>query len=265
MEESESILFKYLDAQGGLMMLQNSNLQFTNATRLNDPFDCHPSLTDFSETPDEDTEAWDQVSIQSLESYRFEHLRDKVWLSCLSRVRDSLLMWKSYGQYAGVCIGLNMEKAEVYLSNIMCVELNGAIKLEVTYEDMIKRPEYFSGALDYFAYQLSTKGKAWEYEQEVRLVLLEPINSYARMTLSYKADNRGIAIDSKDVKAYPKLGGECFESLYLGLQIDPEDKANLIKAARDLNPDIKIYQTTIDPDAFRLKETLLALGPDPET
>ena len=40
-------LYKYLDFTGGLMMLHYSNLQFTNATQLNDPFDCHPSLIDF--------------------------------------------------------------------------------------------------------------------------------------------------------------------------------------------------------------------------
>ena len=44
-------LYKYLDLDGGLLMLHNSNLQFTNATRLNDPFDCHPSLFDFSNAP----------------------------------------------------------------------------------------------------------------------------------------------------------------------------------------------------------------------
>lgn len=32
-------------------MLQNSNLQFTNATRLNDPFDCHPALFNYSNVP----------------------------------------------------------------------------------------------------------------------------------------------------------------------------------------------------------------------
>ena len=42
-------LYKYLDAQGGLAMLHNCNIQFTNATKLNDPFDCHPSLIDFSQ------------------------------------------------------------------------------------------------------------------------------------------------------------------------------------------------------------------------
>lgn len=45
-------LYKYLDVNGGLMMLHNSNLQFTNATRLNDPFDCHPALFDFSHAPE---------------------------------------------------------------------------------------------------------------------------------------------------------------------------------------------------------------------
>ena len=34
-----STLFKYLDAKGGLSMLSKSNLQFTNAMYLNDPFD----------------------------------------------------------------------------------------------------------------------------------------------------------------------------------------------------------------------------------
>ena len=47
----EAKLYKYLDFNGGLMMLHYGNLQFTNATRLNDPFDCHPSLIDFSNVP----------------------------------------------------------------------------------------------------------------------------------------------------------------------------------------------------------------------
>lgn len=33
-----SKLYKYLDVDGGLAMLSNSNLQFTNATKLDDPF-----------------------------------------------------------------------------------------------------------------------------------------------------------------------------------------------------------------------------------
>ena len=38
------ILYKYLDIVGAKCMIGNQNLQFTNASQLNDPFDCHPKL-----------------------------------------------------------------------------------------------------------------------------------------------------------------------------------------------------------------------------
>jgi hypothetical protein len=44
-------LYKYLDVNGGLSMLHFGNLQFTNATRLNDPFYCHPTLFDLTNAP----------------------------------------------------------------------------------------------------------------------------------------------------------------------------------------------------------------------
>ena len=46
------ILYKYLDITGAKCMIGNSNLQFTNATQLNDPFDCHPKLFDYSSAID---------------------------------------------------------------------------------------------------------------------------------------------------------------------------------------------------------------------
>ena len=64
----------------------------------------------------------------------------------------------------------------------------------------------------------------------------------------------GKITDWKEVRAYPKIGGECFDSLYLGIKINEEKKAEIIKTALTLNPGIKIYQMTINPKAFRLKE-----------
>ena len=40
-----------MDITGAKRMIWNSNLQFTNATQLNDPFDCHPKLLDYSDVP----------------------------------------------------------------------------------------------------------------------------------------------------------------------------------------------------------------------
>ena len=59
----------------------------------------------------------------------------------------------------------------------------------------------------------------------------------------------------KAVRAFPKIGGECFESIYLGVNINKKEKEKIIKVARELNPDIRIYQMEIDTNAFRLNAT----------
>lgn len=78
------ILYKYLDATGGLMMLYYGTLQFTNATQLNDPFDCHPALIDFSQVPPEKTRAWPADVITLLESDRYRRYREMAYICSLS-------------------------------------------------------------------------------------------------------------------------------------------------------------------------------------
>jgi len=254
-------LYKYLDVNGGLMMLHNSNLQFTNSTRLNDPFDCHPSLFDYSRVPVHDYD-WPLVDFYKAKGEcDMNNLRNSTWICSLSKVYNSLLMWTYYGNHEGVCIGLDMEKADKYLSRLQCSMYMGALKMAVQYRDVIEKPNYFHGAQDYLHYLLSTKAKVWEHEQEVRLLLIDPTPAsslnhpyYAPMGLPYKPKKRKDVIDWKEVRAYPHLGGECFESLYLGIKIDKAKKEKIIKEARKCNPVIKIYQMTIEPDAFRLKE-----------
>lgn len=258
-----TLLYKYLDADGGLKMLNNCNLQFTNATRLNDPFDCHPSLIDFSKVPAQRMKGWDKETISSIESNPYEHQRDETWICSLSKVYNSLLMWSYYSNHRGVCIGLDMEKARKYLSKIVCSVNIGALEMEVHYKEVIEKPDYFRDFLDFFRYQLSTKAKDWEHEQEVRLLLRNPIPSkephhpyFVTMTPS-KPKDKDEAIDWKELRAYAELGGECYDSLYLGIRMDKEEKEKIIKIANRINPNIKIYQMTIDPEAFKLKEQLI--------
>ena len=71
-------LYKYLDFTGGLMMLHYSNLQFTNATQLNDPFDCHPSLIDFSNVPKEACGGWTPEIIEELRRDPFRRTREEM-------------------------------------------------------------------------------------------------------------------------------------------------------------------------------------------
>ena len=250
---SETKLYKYLDSNGGLKMLEYSNLQFTNATKLNDPFDCHPALIDFSNVPKEACKAWFADDIAWLMSSKFQRNRDKAWICSLSKNHDSMLMWAYYGNHKGVCIGLDMDKAKQYLDNIQCSVFRGALEFDVQYKEVIEKPDFFHERIDYYRYQYSTKAKEWEHEQEVRLVLIEPSIAFTPMAL-LNDPKEGEITDWKEVRAYPKIGGECFDSLFLGIKIDEEKKAEIIKTALTLNPDIKIYQMEIDPKAFKLKE-----------
>jgi hypothetical protein len=249
---SETRLYKYLDANGGLEMLKRGNLQFTNAIKLNDPFDCHPALINFSNYP-KDLESTNGHALALIQAMKCEGNRRKAWICTLSKVYDSMLMWAYYGNHQGVCIGLDMDKAKPYLDNIQCSVFRGAQELEVQYKDVIEKPDYFNERIDYYRYQYSTKAKEWEHEQEVRLLLIEPSTAFTPMALPYEP-KEGEVTDWKEVRAYPEIGGECFDSLYLGIKIHEDKKAEIIKTALTLNPDIKIYQMEIDPKAFRLKE-----------
>ena len=257
----ENKLYKYLDAKGGLLMLKYRTLQFTNATQLNDPFDCHPSLFDYSNVPSKKASIWGEKIIKDVEINQAERLRDDAWICSLSTVQDSLLMWSYYCGHKGVCIGLDREKTKANLSHIVNGNYIGARELEVQYKEIIEKPDSFRG--DYysnFEYQLSTKAKAWEHEQEVRFLLTDPIPapkevpnhpSYVIMALPDDDKYKNVEeVDWKEVRAYKIISGDCFDSLYLGVNIDKEE---IIKIAQKQNPNIKIYQMKPDPDAFKLK------------
>lgn len=250
-----SVLYKYLDAEGGLKMMKCQNLRFANASRLNDPFDCHPSLIDFSNVPEERCKKWPPELITELESCQYKNLRKRTWICSLSKVYDSLLMWCFYSSYSGVCIGIDMEKTEKSLSQIMNGTCIGAQKIEVQYKDIVDKPDFFyrRGLINFVRYQLSTKAKAWEHEQEVRLLLTEPCIGAIPSEYSENDRKKDGSIDYEDVRFYPVIGRECFSELYLGTNIEKEKQNEFLKVARWLNPEMKIYKMTVDPDAFRLK------------
>lgn len=251
----EAKLYKYLDYNGGLKMLHHSNLQFTNATQLNDPFDCHPSLIDFSNDP---KGAYGGLTPEIIEEFRkdpFRRTREETWICSLSKIYDSILMWSYYSKHKGICIGLDMKKAKKYLSCMLGATMIGCSEVEVQYKDIIEKPDYFRDAKDFFHYQISTKAKAWEHEQEVRLFILEPWSTYMKQQ-PQQNDNKGL-INWKEMRAFLEIGGECFKSVYLGVNMQADEKSKIISVARKLNPNIKIYQMEIDTHAFRLNAKLI--------
>ena len=260
-------LYKYLDADGGLTMLYNINLMFTNATQLNDPFDCHPALRDLSATSASIRRGLPGEVFSKLEYQKGLMRREKSYICSLSKVHDSILMWSYYTKHSGVCIGLDMEKVRQYTKQMTGLFL-GCPELEVQYRDVVNGPGSIKDSNDFLCYLFATKAKEWQHEQEVRLVAYDPMPTYMRLlpgqyeeeSLCEKIKHffhRQKSIDNiipwKEVRTFLEIGGECFESLYLGVKIDKKKKEKILEIARKCNPNIKIYQMTTDPEAFKLR------------
>lgn len=240
-------------------MLGNRNLQFTNASQLNDPFDCHPKLKDYSNVPKHKLqgcipEEW-WIKKEELDAL---NLRNDTWLCSFSKVNDSLLMWSHYCyNHKGVCIGLDLDKVmesvppmfgEIYLKPLV---------FEVQYQDIIERPNAYCYTKDMFGYQWRTKAKDWAYEQEVRLVMPNPSARYAALTPEQDKHPKE-TWDWREIHHYMPLKGECFESIYFGVNTEPTIKEKMIKYAREkLNLQIILYQMSVDEKAFRLQAKLL--------
>ena len=243
-------LYKYLDVNGGLAMLEYHNLQFTNASKFNDPFDCHPALFDYSYTPEDNINSL-PADFQVLKGKTdMENLRNSTWICCLSKVYDSLLMWAYYNNHKGICIGLNVDAVLKSCQYGYLGTMLPFIK-EVKYRDILQKPNYFKD-LPSWTDLWTTKAKEWEHEQEVRLITKNPAWVRAGRDIPkelYEDD----WVDGREIRHYPQLTADCFESVYLGVNIFPRNKIKIIKTARKLNPNIKIYQMTTDPEAFRLK------------
>jgi hypothetical protein len=255
------ILYKYIDINGAKLMLGNRNLQFTNASQLNDPFDCHPKLIDYSNVPDhlaKDSirKEWEQLIGEN----KALNLRNDTWLCSLSKVNDSLLMWSHYCyNHRGVCIGLDLDKVMESVPPMFGTTFLKPLVIEVQYQDIIERPSAYRPKEDMFSYQWRTKSKDWSYEQEVRLVIPRPHQMYAALTSEQmERSKRNETLDWRELHHYMPLKGECFESIYFGVNTEPTIKEKIIQYAREkLNPQIKLNQMRVDENAFRLRAEVI--------
>lgn len=227
--EMSNLLYKYLDLNGAKIMLQSSNLMYANATTFNDPFDCHPSLIDFSNVPVDALRGWPADVIEDIESNRHINYRNDLWICCLSKLYNSILMWSYYNKHEGVCIGLNMDKVA------KCIDVRYGMMAtpygrDVQYRDVVNKPNYYIDQEDFFNYQVYTKAKAWEHEQEVRLFIYKPSAMYMGLLPFQRGKD---SFDNKEIRAFVPITPECFESIYLGVKIDTEVKENIIKLAKN--------------------------------
>lgn len=180
-------LYKYVDLKGLESILKSSTLKFTNPQDFNDPFEFHENLVDRKMSAKHQLESLKKygqnLTEDSIKSYKqqvrietrdkhythivklFENKKLSTYVTCFSEIDNNLLMWSHYAdKHRGACIGFDTEslrsdyKTDSYFSN-------------VTYSRRIVTKNLSKLRDAAIAHWISSKGKDWKYEKEVRIVL----------------------------------------------------------------------------------------------
>lgn len=231
-----------------LDILDNLRLYCPAPSCLNDPFECHAPISFdapvdiknerakrqlMAENPSlSETEAarlapdkWREVERDGGNEFR-RWLREDTGMICFSTCKDDILMWSHYaGSHNGICIELRLAR-ESHVN--FCANVH-----EVGYENQVPTvPFYAPTSLEKVKAFVLTKAKQWSYEQECRMVVP----------------------DAKGKSRLIDLPPGIISGIYLGCQISPENKAEVLDrlATRPPLKDIDIYQARCAPNAFGL-------------
>lgn len=84
-----------------------------------------------------------------------------------------------------------------------------------------------------------------------------PCAMYAALTPA-QAKHPKETWDWREIHHYMPLKGECFDSIYFGVNTDKAEREWMIKYAHEkLNPNIKLYKMRVDANAFRLRPEII--------
>ena len=146
-----------------------------------------------------------------------------LYTSCFSKVKDNILMWSHYANaHKGVVVVFNPEYKPFTI---------GCLK-EMTYSDTrfdFSIKDYQKSDMDNLVKKLlTTKGNAWIYEEEQRLILDIKTNKDEVVWRDYYNN------------PYVRLDEECIECIYIGRRMPEMDKQLLQNALLENGLDSKI-------------------------
>lgn len=174
-----TILYKYRTTEQALMFLDNSNAYFAKAKEFNDPFECKMDI-ETNVTREElvyylneqqyagnayekaDEMLSNPAKFHEITQEAVESVIDTLGIFCCSTVCDSILMWAHYAHnHEGFCLEFDISKD----IDFFCFPKKVEYDTEYPSIDYYTHSEEVTNALFH-------KYKAWEYEEEYRIVKL---------------------------------------------------------------------------------------------
>jgi hypothetical protein len=246
-------LYKYFGIKG-LKRILSSGLRFTQPGAFNDPFELLPELVVHKDYLNTET----GISFDLLAERRIplvgeievvgdgcvcndftsrnivKELNKSIGILCLSKSKDSLLMWSHYAeQYTGLVIEFDGNhdffhgKIDIeYRSDRRKVDFNSYFSEPVPLAEMCAKP------------------KDWEYEKEVRLA-----RQLSDCLDTKLIDNRGFSIFVN------KIPEECIRNVTLGERSSIEDQREIYSLIK--NTDIGLDIAAIGNNGYQFRREIV--------
>ena len=158
----------------------------------------------------------------------FEYIKSKLGLLSLSSKKNDLLMWSHYANsHQGIVIGFNRHH-KYFSQNKNIHDFEGLLKI-VKYQ--YKKPKIYLMEDREF---LFTKSNHWKYENEYRVI--RKLENLIKMGDIY-------------VDKFPK---DLISSVTFGLKISEEYKQKILDILGKTNMNIKIFDTKINSEEYKL-------------
>nr|WP_129951596.1 DUF2971 domain-containing protein [Rahnella sp. RFA10(1/100)] len=208
--------YKYMSSDTALTVLNDTTLKFSNTLDFNDPFDYNPAfstigLSKFIKRVGENKEvkinrkkAMQNCKILTTDEFRRE-ASSEFSVTCFSKSPHIVPMWAHYADCHSGCV-LGFANASVEELNNMLVssqwlwshDCDFLIPYDVKYTDA--RPNIFNSegltnTRENGFDACVIKAKAWEYEQEVRVIKLKPAGIYPFHLSQLRSIRFGLNID----------------------------------------------------------------------
>lgn len=265
------VLYRYLSVgRDSLDLFRRGRLWFSDPGRFNDPFDILPAFTKQGKRLRATLEAhreqafWNDFRITGgraaflkknnpwLENELAKRLRklqagfhrdvcNRFWVTCLSELHKSLLMWSYYGDcHRGICIGLS--------PGHIPVPPDKGYRWKVSYRR--KRVAFDPSNAARIAL---SKAREWKHEREWRILMATEDLIPGKRPIPRQRDGR------RSVPGfYLEISSRAVSSVWLGPRIKSTARSEVLKllGAADW-AHVKVVQLHLSHDEFGLEEELI--------
>lgn len=249
---SESLLYKYVNIKGLIRILDGS-IRFTQPSAFNDPFELLPEIIlspnekerqislsfdiraqrQSKSIPEQEISIPDgHFSNDALSREIVHTLNERIGILCLSKVKDSLLMWAHYAdQYSGAVIAF--DGTHEFFSDKIEVEYRPSRPRHTLERYLAETPIPLS--------ELCVKSEQWSYEKEIRI-----IRTLAECEQIKEVDQRKFPIFVQRIPI------NAIKSVILGERTPVEEQREIFSRLKETN--ISLSLAAIDHSGFFFRE-----------